>query len=304
MEDFFKYLTTSQEDEKWGLSLTVAGKSEIPKNSEYPLPEQKHPNGYNFSWEKGRILHEYQIHYITEGYGVLETKYGRFKLRSGCIMITYPGEWHRFKPLKKTGWIENYIGFTGEMANKIFKNKLFSIEKPIINCEMREELIDVYFKVFNLVKEAKPCFQFIASGMIINLLGYTASFQKQQNFQGKHIKSVIDEVRFMLRKNVELNINLEEVANDYNVGYSYFRKMFKKYTGISPKQYLLQLKILRAKELLINSNLAVKEIAYELGFQSIYYFSRIFKEKTGMNPSELRRRHWPKKVNASQKVML
>lgn len=46
---------------------------------------------------------------------------------------------------------------------------------------------------------------------------------------------------------------------------------------------------MRAKELLISSNLTIKEISYELGFQSIFYFSRIFKEKTGMNPSELRK---------------
>jgi AraC-like DNA-binding protein len=65
--------------------------------------------------------------------------------------------------------------------------------------------------------------------------------------------------------------------------------MFKKYTGVPPVQYHLDLKVLRAKELLLYSDKSVKEISYELGFQSIYYFSRVFKNKLGLAPSEIRK---------------
>ena len=126
--------------------------------------------------------------------------------------------------------------------------------------------------------------------MIIKLLGHIISFQTQTDFQDKYIETVIEEIRFILRENVENNINFEKIASEYHVGYSYIRKMFKKYTGVSAKQYLIHLKILRAKELLINSSFTIKEIAYKSGFHSGYYFSRIFKEKIGMNPSELRNR--------------
>jgi AraC-like DNA-binding protein len=65
--------------------------------------------------------------------------------------------------------------------------------------------------------------------------------------------------------------------------------MFKKYTGVPPVQYHLDLKILRAKEMLLYTDKSVKEISYDLGFQSIYYFSRIFKNKLGVSPSEIRK---------------
>ncbi len=84
-----------------------------------------------------------------------------------------------------------------------------------------------------------------------------------------------------MRQNVEHEINLEQLADQHHVGYSYFRKMFKKYTGVSPGQYHLQLKIMRAKDLLISTDKSIKEISYEHGFQSIYYFSKIFKKKVG-----------------------
>ncbi len=289
MDDFFKYLTASKDDIEWGLHLTVAGKARIPKNREYPLPELGHPNGYNFQWDKGRTLHEFQLHYFTEGQGVLENAFGKFKISPGTLMITFPDVWHRFKPLRKTGWVENYIGFEGEIADRLFSMNWFNKEKPVLNCDTREELIDTYYKIFNLVKEEKPNFQLVASGMIIKLLGYIVSFKTQQGFNDTHLEGVINDVRFLLRDNVEKDFDFVQIASDHCIGYSYFRKMFKKYTGISPKQYLLQLKIMRAKELLINTNLPIKEIADELGFQSVYYFSRIFKEKTLRNPSELRR---------------
>ena len=288
MEDFFKYLTASESDAEWGMFLTVAGKAEIPKHREYPLSEHGHPNGYNFQWEKGRVLQEYQVHYFTEGEGVLENDFGKFKIVPGSIMVTYPGVWHRFRPLKSAGWVEHYVGFEGELADRFFYRNWFHKDKPLINCKMREELIDTYYKIFDLVQEEKPSFQFVASGMIIKLLGYIASFQTQSGFHGKQIQSVIEDVRFLLRKNVEEELDFEKIAAERNVGYSYFRKMFKRYTGISPKQYHLQLKIIRAKELFINTDLPIKEIADILGFQSIYYFSRLFKEKTGRTPSQLR----------------
>lgn len=101
---------------------------------------------------------------------------------------------------------------------------------------------------------------------------------------------MIEEVRFVMRQNIDKEINLEELAEQHNVGYSYFRKMFKKYTGVSPGQYHLQLRVMRAKELLVASNKSIKEISLELGFQTIHYFSLIFKKKVGINPSEFRKR--------------
>ena len=65
MEEFSKYLTPGDDDKDWGLYLNVAGKTIIPPGTIYP--SKSHPSGYYFTWDIGRILHEYQIVYITEG---------------------------------------------------------------------------------------------------------------------------------------------------------------------------------------------------------------------------------------------
>ena len=132
--------------------------------------------------------------------------------------------------------------------------KLNNHTQPVINCGIKEEIIDTYLKIYDLVEKERPGFQQIASGMVVKLLGYIVSFEKSKGFSGKHIAKVIEQVRFLMRQNIESEYNMEELAKQHNVGYSYFRKMFKKYTGVSPAQYHLQLRIIRAKELLVSTD--------------------------------------------------
>jgi len=287
--NFVKYLTISDEDNNWGLYLNVAGSANISPNDNYPL--LKHPSEYFFNWEEGRVLKEFQINYITEGEGVLETQFGKFSLKKGCIFIIFPGIWHRYKPFVKTGWTENYIGFDGSMAEKLIAEPQFSPKEPVFYFGIKEEFIDTYLKIFDLVEKEQPGFQQIASGMIIKLLGYIVSFEKQKDFSGKRIAQVIESSRFEMRQNIGKELDLKEMAQKHNVSYSFFRKMFKKYTGVSPGQYHLQLRIMRAKELLVSTDKSIKEIGYELGFQSIFYFSNMFKKKTGDTPSNFRNKN-------------
>ncbi len=287
MKDFFKYLTPSEEDINWGLYLNVAGKSTAPSNKTYPSKE--HPTGYYFDYRKGRTLPEFQINYITEGQGSYENKNEQKIIKTGSLIIVRNDQWHRYRPNIRSGWTENYIGFNGKLAAHFLEiNKVLQGES-VIFCGIHEELIDTYYKIFTLVQEEKPGFQQIASGLIIKMIGYIVAFQKQKLFTGKSIEKSIEHAKFHIRENVEKSIDIEKLANELNIGYSYFRKMFKTYTGLSPHQYCLDLKIMRAKELLLTSNQSIKEIAYQLGFESIHYFSRFFKQKTGLSPSELRK---------------
>jgi AraC-like DNA-binding protein len=286
MDCFFKYLTPSGDDEKWGLFLKVAGREVIPEKANYPT--NTHPWNYYFLWEKGRILDEFQINYITEGSGVYEDSVGKYVVKPGTLLITRPGMWHRYRPNQNTGWTENYIGFDGSIARELLMNPLFFDNKPVIIIGEREEFVDTYQKIFDFILEEKPGYQQVSAGMIMKLLGYIISTRKQGAFTGKRIEKIIQEVCFFIRENIEKDLDFKLIAEMHNLGYSYFRKMFKKYTGVPPVKYHLDLKIIRAKDMLLSSDKIIKEISYELGFQSIYYFSRAFKNKMGVSPTEIR----------------
>ncbi len=282
----FKYITASEEDKEWGLHLNVVGIAGIDKGSDYP--PAGHPSGYTFDWSAGRTLHEYQINYITEGFGIFENRQGSFRITPGTIIILFPGEWHRYRPLKKTGWKEHFIGFNGSLASTLLKADFFKKESPIIKIDFRKELHDLFLMIFENAFSEKAGYQQICTGLIITYIGQIISIIKNKEFEGKDIEKRIQQACLILRDNLESNIDARELAGGLNTGYSYFRNMFKKYTGMSPVQYHLQLRIKKAEDMLRMTKKPIKEIAYELGFQSIYYFSRLFKNKTGKTPSDFR----------------
>lgn len=286
MQDFFKYLTPSETDINWGLYLNVAGKASIEPR--VPYPPCNHPSGYYFTWEKGRVLDEYQINYITIGGGTYECQSGKYTVKPGTLLITKPGEWHRYKPYLKTGWIEHYIGFNGPIAQQLIESPSLASLKPVIYSGNRGEFIDTYLKIFEYIKDEKPGYQQVASGMVMKLLGYLVSFEKQKNFTETRMEAIIQKACFLIRENVEGEFDLQKFSEENGLGYSYFRKIFKKYTGLPPVQYQIDLKIMRSRELLLSTKKSVKEISWELGFQSAYYFSRAFKKKMGVSPSSLR----------------
>jgi len=283
MDDFFKYTTKSNEDKNWGLYINVAGCANVLPEALYPPPG--HPAEYNFCWENGRILHEFQINYITRGEGVLETKTGKYHVKEGSVIILFPGMWHRYRPSKR-GWNEHYVGFNGSFATHLFENEFFANQNPIFHIGFCENLIQSFCELFSLVDMEKAGYQQICSGLVIYIISTIISIKKNENFEGKQIEQTIQKACLVIRENINKNINIEKLAQDLCIDYSIFRKLFKEYTGISPGQYHLSLRIRQAKELLINTNLSIKEISYRLGFESIFYFSRVFKSKTGINPTE------------------
>jgi len=285
MKDFFKYLTVGDHDKSWGLYLNVAGRARVSPHAIYP--SNAHPSGYYFNWKNGRILSEFQLNYITEGTGMYENELGHFPIRPGTMILVRPGIRHRYKPESDTGWVENYIGFDGELAHKLLSYEFFNTS-DVYHYGAREELIDTYDKIFGLVQEEAPGYQQIASGLIVKLLGYLISLHKRRNFSGKYIEQVIQKARFQMREQLDHKVDLRQLAQTHHIGYAYLRKMFKQYTGVSPHQYHLEMRIMGARERLLSSDRSIKEICFELGFESVHYFSRIFKKKTGMSPSEMR----------------
>ncbi|HUA65072.1 MAG TPA: PocR ligand-binding domain-containing protein [Alphaproteobacteria bacterium] len=85
-------------------------------------------------------------------------------------------------------------------------------------------------------------------------------------------------------------LSLDEVAKAVHTSKFYFCKIFKKATGIHFTDYLSRVRTERAKNLLLNRNLRISEIAYEVGFQSLTHFNRVFKRILGQSPTDYRSR--------------
>lgn len=286
MRDFNNYLIISKEDRNWGLYLIVAGKQQVLPHKNYP--DEEHPTGYYFTWEQGRILDEYQLIFITEGEGIFKTKEGSHPITKGDVIFIRPNEWHTYKPIKETGWTEYYIGFDGNWTSDIIKQPLLDKTKVISIPSSIVKISELFNQLAGMVKKQELGFQKIASGIIIQLIGIIINESKREKDTFEKSEKLIELARLQMQTHLNTEIDFKDFCSKHSVSYSYFRKAFKEYMGFAPLQYHLHLKMLRAKELLITNQKPVKEVAYELGFSSIYYFSRLFKDKIGVNPSEVK----------------
>ncbi|HKJ33377.1 MAG TPA: helix-turn-helix domain-containing protein [Balneolales bacterium] len=101
----------------------------------------------------------------------------------------------------------------------------------------------------------------------------------------------IKKAKRYIQENIDQDLSLGDVASSVNWSAYYFSRMFKKATGINFVDYLSRVRIEQAKHMLLNPHLNVSEIAYEVGFQSITHFNRVFRKLTGESPSDFRREH-------------
>src|SRR6185436_14019341 len=99
---------------------------------------------------------------------------------------------------------------------------------------------------------------------------------------------VITRAKEFIKQHLTEDISLGQVAKAVNTSTFYFCKMFKKVTGLNFTDYLSRMRIEKSKNLLLNPNLRVSEIAFEVGFQSLTHFNRVFKKILGQSPTEYR----------------
>ncbi len=98
-------------------------------------------------------------------------------------------------------------------------------------------------------------------------------------------------IEYMEEHFAEPDIRVSALARMCGMSERYFLQIFRSYLSSSPKEFLIRLRLNQAKQLLVSENLSVSQIASLCGFSDLFYFSRAFRGKTGMTPSEYRRNY-------------
>ncbi len=288
MKQICKYLVNNERDALWGLYISTVGYEEILQGE--PYPTKGHADGYYFDVNKGRILNEYQLLYITEGEGVFKSEHQKeTRIKEGDLFLLFPGEWHSYHPDKAKGWKSYWIGFKGRNIDDRIKYGFLSTEKPIYHVGFSSDIVRLYENAYQTALDEAAYFQQMLAGIVNHLVGlmYALERNRQLNKNRSHV-DMINKARLRIRESLESELTIQQVADELGVSYSNFRKLFKEFTGISPSLYQQDLKLQRAKELLTTTDMSIKEIAYQLNFESPDYFSSKFRAKVGRKPSEFR----------------
>lgn len=282
-----KYLTRSPVDSVWGLAINSVGRQNIAENEVYP--PQEHPTRYLFNTQKGRVLNEYQLLYITKGKGTFRSKSaGTVSVKEGTMFLLFPGEWHTYQPDTRTGWHEYWIGFDGRIIDDWMRSGFFTKESPVFNVGLNEELITLYKRAIIIADAQEANYQQALSGIVCNLVSMALYLSRNKDFKSSNIAEQINSAKIAVHENIS-TITPEELARLACMSYSKFRKMFKEYTGFAPAHYIQEVRMNMAKEMLTNTFKSIKEIAFELGFDNKDYFFTVFKKVAGITPINYRK---------------
>lgn len=283
-----KYIPQNQWDELWGLTVCSIGYQSVSPGEEYP--PRKHNKEYMFNPSNGRVLSEYQLLYIVDGAGVLLTRHGgKHRIKAGDMFLIFPGEWHSYTPDEESGWKEYWIGFTGANIDNRVASGFFSTDSPVYHIGYNETAVDLYREAIRIATRQEPYFQQLLAGLVNHLLGLMFMTNRLNRIQADSgTPRIIERAKAFMQESLEDDIKMPDVADHLNISYTTFRHVFRKYTGLSPAQYLINLRIHRAKEMLRGTKAPIKEIAIILHFENPEYFATLFRKKTGLSPSEFR----------------
>lgn len=283
----FKYLIVNDMDRRFGLWVNTVGFQSIQPHSPYPLKD--HPSGYFFNAQKGRVLREYQLVYITKGRGLFTSDTTPQKqVCRGRLMLIFPGQWHTYHPYRQTGWDEYYIGFEGPVADALVRGNFIARHEQVLEVGLNEELVSLFVRAIEVAEADKISSQQYLAGIVLHMLGLVLSTAKNKPFEMGDVDQKIEQAKIIMNENLLGDVDPEELAMKLNISYSWFRKVFKDYTGYAPAKYFQELKLRKAKQLLVGTSQSVKEIAFTLGYKSTEHFFALFKKRTGFTPLQYR----------------
>jgi AraC-like DNA-binding protein len=286
--DYFRYFSPSSELGTWGLGVTACGRGRIAPGS--PYPPTRHPEDHHFDWAHGRVLEALQIVLIVSGRGRLEYR-GRPTdvVKAGSAFALPPHVWHRYRPDVETGWEESWVEIQGPTVERLVKAKAFSPGDRFRPKVPRGDLELALEAVHDRARSAGPGFDatLAAAAFAVLAAWFTT---KSATEELPHLKRAVLEAERELAERHTEPVNMEELAKRLGVAYSHFRRAFKLHTGFAPWQYVMNLRLTRARRLLAAGDPTIEDVAARLGFSSAFHLSAAFKQAYGVAPDTWRRR--------------
>lgn len=237
------------------------------------------------------IRENYVLHYITEGKGYLEYRKQKIPLQKGDIFLLIPGEVTYYFADNQTPWSYYWLGISGIKAQEYFN--LSSIHDTAYLRSPHTKALGKF--IGTIVKDTEKLDESKASQL--HVISQLFELMHQLNALSPNLdQETISPSCKLYREAKHLidigynsqDISIQKIADELGVHRSYLSSIFKDFHKISPKEYLLEVRMKRAKELLKTTDQPIKIIAYSVGYLDPLHFSKAFRQYYDCSPSQCR----------------
>jgi AraC-like DNA-binding protein len=232
----------------------------------------------------------YFIKYTLKGKGTLRIGSQTFPLKPGILTGFKPGTAHHYKADPENPMEHIFITFSGDESENLFEKSTLSTRYFVETAQPDETL-----NMFNKILHAGHTKQEFSQDICCSYLRILLLEQASRSVHSKMHTSISTTTYQDCKKHIDAHFSSikspRQVADKCGIDVRYLSALFKRYGHISPSQYLMGLKLNKAANLLLTTDLAIKNIAFRIGFEDPYHFSKNFKKFHGRSPNNYRRKH-------------
>jgi AraC-like DNA-binding protein len=284
--DSFHYPPLDATALRAGCCLTSIGALTYQPGERYP--QGGHPRDFDFRWQRGRKLSDFALVVITAGRGQWEAETGgRQRVAPGDAFFLVPGGWHRYRPESATGWTEKWICVQGASVHSLVATGLLPGQCLHLRERSRDGMVPRIDRLLRDVAGSpglnRPSWGLRALTVMLECFESEAPAEAPAGRSGGAEAAM----RF-IRENAHRPIGVREVAAECGLERRTLERRFRS-AGLPPvgRSIILQ-RIARAEQLLAETGMQIKEVAYASGFGSPQRMIYDFRRVRGTTPGSLR----------------
>ena len=242
-------------------------------------------------WQKGRK--DYQILYVANG----KTHFwfdGKEEIVSGGHMVLYkPEEIQKYVYYLEDNPEVFWIHFTGSDVKNILAYHGISLDEHVFYCGVLPDYKALFRKIIQELQLCRYGYEDYIASLFNDILLLVDRQQHEQKKATGDVQEQIERAAAYFNENYNTKISIDDYAESLHISTNWFIHNFKQYTGMSPAQYILSLRMVNAQSLLERTTYNIKEISEIVGYENPLYFSRVFKKEIGKSPAQYRKEMIP-----------
>jgi AraC-like DNA-binding protein len=243
----------------------------------------------------GPSVHDYcLIHTVLNGAGTFQTGNLSQVCRAGDTFVIFPGSLFSYHADLDSPWHYVWVGLQGEAVTSMLSGVGITRDSPLLHSEDINTLYSCYERIrLSFQQSPYPRLESLEASGWLRLLFHQFGLANKSRLheQPRELPDVIDRQIDQAIRWISLqfhqHISIDQMASTLGYHRAHLSKAFKQKTGMSPKQYLMKVRMDKAKELL-GGSLTIDQVSSSVGFNDALYFSRQFHNWCGMSPSEYR----------------